>query len=161
MFLSKNCILLSILYFKNNEFKEDIKMKKMVFFFCIIATQLIFVGCSNTSVPEAKQKSQSASIPSTSDYITKLNSACKNAYTASVAYTVNHPNPTNLSLPDLIKGGYQPVEGITITTDNLSDKSGTITCSGPDEWKVRPAIITIENNGLMNMTQAVAMSSSN
>jgi hypothetical protein len=95
----------------------------------------------------------------TSDYVCAINSACKNAYTASVAYTVQFPNPTNITLSNLIYGGYEPTKGITITLNNLSDKGGTITCSGLDEWKIRPAVITI-TNGFMNMTTAMAMSSS-
>jgi hypothetical protein len=98
--------------------------------------------------------------PSNSEYIKIINSACKNAYTAAVAHTVDHPNPTNITLPDLINAGYQPTEGVTITTDNLSDKGGTITCSSSDTWKVSPAVVTVDNNGFMRITMAKVMSSS-
>lgn len=94
-----------------------------------------------------------------SDYVNAINSACENAYTASVAYAVDHPNPTNITFSNLIRNGYQPTKGVTTTLHNLNDKSGTITCSGPDEWEIRPAVITI-TNGVMNMTPAAAMSSS-
>jgi PBP1b-binding outer membrane lipoprotein LpoB len=131
-------------------------MQRPTFLFCIVVLQIIFWGCSNTSTPVAKQTAQQAT--EISDHINTLNSACKNAYTASVAHTVDHPNPTNITLSDLINAGYQPSEGVTITTDNLSDKGGTITCSSPDTWKVRPAVVTVDNNGFMRITLATAIS---
>lgn len=133
-------------------------MKRLTFLFCIVALQIIFWGCSNTSTPEAKQTAQQAT--EISDHIKTLNSACKNAFTASVAYTVDHPDATNISLSNIIESGCPTFEGVTITPNNLSDKSGTLTCSGPEEWKVRPAVITFNADGQMVLTPAAAISSS-
>lgn len=122
-----------------------------------------FISDSNTE--EALTYTDNTLPPSspatTSDPVRALNSDCKNAYTASVAYAVTFPNATShaLTLSDLIKSGYQPTKGVTTILKNLSDKGGTITCSGPDEWKASPAVITI-TDGIMNMTSAAAMSSS-
>jgi hypothetical protein len=92
------------------------------------------------------EMSSPSSGPTSKDYASTLFQDCKNAYTASVAYTVDHPNAKNITLSNLIESGYAPSEGVTTTLDNLSYEGGTITCSGPDAWGVSAATVTIINN---------------
>lgn len=84
-------------------------------------------------------------------YVSTLNSDCKNAYTASVAYTVDNPDATAISLDSLKVAGYSQTTGVTTVTSALNGNSGTITCSGPLGWGVDPANVTI-TDGVMNLT---------
>ena len=83
-------------------------------------------------------------------YVSTLNSDCKNAYTASVAYTVDNPDVTEINLAALTDSGYSQTAGVT-TTASLNGNSGSITCAGPSGWGVTSATITV-TNGVMSLT---------
>ena len=86
-------------------------------------------------------------------YVSTLNTDCKNAYTASVAYTVDHPDVTaTYTLADLTGAGYSQTVGVT-TTSAVTGNSGTITCQGAGSWGVNQALITV-NGGVMSLATA-------
>lgn len=87
-------------------------------------------------------------------YIATLNADCKNAYTAFVAYTVDNPYASNVSLTMLQAAGYSQSMGVSTETSSLSGTSGTITCSPADGWGVTPAEITIDILGKMSFTHS-------
>ena len=81
-------------------------------------------------------------------YVSTLNSDCKNAYTASVAYTVDNPNVTSINVAMLTYAGYSQTADVTAATSGLNGNSGTITCTGPTGWGVDSATIVI-TSGVM------------
>jgi len=83
-------------------------------------------------------------------YVSTLNTDCKNAYTASVAYTVDNPSASNISSATLTLAGYSPTNGVSVTTDSLTGNSGSITCSNTN-WGVTNAVVNI-NSGVMSLT---------
>jgi len=85
-------------------------------------------------------------------YVSTLNTDCKNAYTASVAFTVDHPSAQNITLSQLQDAGYSQTAGVTTTPYYLSDTSGIITCSGPSTWGVSEAFVTVDSDGRMTLT---------
>ncbi|HON58505.1 MAG TPA: prepilin-type N-terminal cleavage/methylation domain-containing protein [Smithella sp.] len=85
-------------------------------------------------------------------YVSTLNTDCKNAYTASVAYTVDNPSAEDISLAALQGAGYSQTQGVTTTPSDLSGTGGSITCKGPDTWGVNPATVSIDSNGQMTLT---------
>ena len=82
-------------------------------------------------------------------YVSTLNTDCKNAYTASVAYTVDNPAATNISSATLTGAGYSPTNGVSVITDSLTGNSGTITCANTN-WGVTNAVVTI-TSGVMSL----------
>ena len=82
-------------------------------------------------------------------YAATLNSDCKNAYTASVAYTVDHPDVTAITGDDLKVSGYSQTTGVTTLPASLGGNSGTITCSNT-AWGVTDAVVNI-TGGVMAM----------
>ena len=84
-------------------------------------------------------------------YISTLNSDCKNAYTASVAYVVDNPSVTSITIGALTSAGYSQTTGVTTVPSTLSGDSGTITCSGSSSWGVQAATITV-TSGVMSLT---------
>lgn len=85
-------------------------------------------------------------------YSSTLNSDCKNAYTMAVAYTVDNPAATNISLASLASAGYSQTTGVTTVPSNLSTFSGTITCAGPTVWGVSTATVSLDAGGKMTLT---------
>jgi type IV pilus assembly protein PilA len=85
-------------------------------------------------------------------YSSTLNTDCKNAYTTSLAYTVDNPTATNINLTMMVSAGYNQTTGVTTVPSSLSASSGTITCSGAATWGVTDAIITVYANGQMILT---------
>ena len=83
-------------------------------------------------------------------YISPLNSDCKNAYTASVAYVVDHPNATTMGLTDLTGAGYSQTAGV-VNTPSLTGNSGTITCAPAAGWGVTNALVTV-TSGVMTLS---------
>jgi len=83
-------------------------------------------------------------------YVSTLNTDCKNAYTASVAYTVDNPGATNISSATLAGAGYSPTNGVAVTTASLTGNSGSITCANTN-WGVTNAVVNI-NSGVMSLT---------
>ena len=84
-------------------------------------------------------------------YVSTLNTDCKNAYTASVAYTVDNPNATDITNAQLQGAGYSQTTGVSTVPSGLSGTGGTITCSGAT-WGVSDAVITINGSGQMTLT---------
>lgn len=84
-------------------------------------------------------------------YVSTLNSDCKNAYTASVAYVVDNPNVTSIDTAALVLAGYSPTAGVSVTTNNLDGNDGTIVCAGPTGWGVTDATVVV-TSGVMTLT---------
>jgi type IV pilus assembly protein PilA len=82
-----------------------------------------------------------------------LNSDCKNAYTASVAYLVDNPNAVagDFSLDNLKAAGYNPSKDVAMLPVFTSADTGTITCTGGAGWGVEPAVVTVAI-GVMTLT---------
>ena len=87
-------------------------------------------------------------------YISTLNSDCKNAYTASVAYVVDNPTASGITLSNLTSAGYSQTTGVTTTTSSLDGNSGSITCAGSSGWGVNAATITV-TSGVMSLTASM------
>jgi type IV pilus assembly protein PilA len=83
-------------------------------------------------------------------YVSTLNTDCKNAYTASVAYVVDNPGATTIDSTAISNAGYSQTTNVTMTPGSLTPSSGTITCSGPATWGVNNAVVTI-TSGKMTM----------
>ncbi len=87
-------------------------------------------------------------------YVSTLNTDCKNAYTASVAYTVDHPNATTINLAAITSAGYSQTAAVTTTpSGTYNGQDGTISCAGPTTWGVTSAVITV-TSGVMVLTTA-------
>lgn len=84
-------------------------------------------------------------------YVSTLNTDCKNAYTASVAYTVDNPSASGIDLTQLQGAGYSQTSGVTTTPSGLSGTAGSITCSN-SAWGVSDAVININGSGQMTLT---------
>jgi len=84
-------------------------------------------------------------------YVSTLNTDCKNAYTASVAYTVDNPNVAAMTL-DMIKGaGYSQTTGVETTIGgSCTGQACTITCSNT-AWGVGNAVVNVVS-GVMTLT---------
>jgi len=66
-------------------------------------------------------------------YVATINSDCKNAYTAAIAYSTDHP--TEMVTADNLKtGGYTNSNGVTATVDGDEMSNFTITCTGDGNW---------------------------
>jgi len=87
-------------------------------------------------------------------YVSTLNTDCKNAYTASVAYTVDNPSVTNITLAMIQGAGYSQSAGVTTATSSLSGTGGTITCAPAATWGVTGATITVTSTGQMSLFPA-------
>ncbi len=67
-------------------------------------------------------------------YVAAVNTDCKNAYTAAIAYNTDHTGIT-VGTADLTTGGYTQTGGVTTgVTAWSSESSFTITCSGDPNW---------------------------
>ncbi len=85
-------------------------------------------------------------------YVATINSDCKNAYTASLAYLADNPNVSSITLADLVTAGYTQSTGVATVPDSYNGTSGTITCSdGAGAWGVTSATVTL-TNGDMTLT---------
>jgi type IV pilus assembly protein PilA len=69
-------------------------------------------------------------------YVATLNSDCKNAYTASVAYVVDNPTCAGaaITIGALTTAGYSPSTGVTTVPAFTAQDTGTITCTGAAGW---------------------------
>jgi type IV pilus assembly protein PilA len=88
-------------------------------------------------------------------YVSSLNSDCKNAYTASVAYIVDHPDAAgaDLTLAALTKAGYNPTNGVSMAPVFTQQDTGAITCTGIASWGVNGAVVNV-TSGVMVLTTA-------
>ncbi|MEE9911091.1 MAG: prepilin-type N-terminal cleavage/methylation domain-containing protein [Deltaproteobacteria bacterium] len=88
-------------------------------------------------------------------YVATLNSDCKNAYTAAVAYGVDNPggaiNPTTLAA-----GGFLASANVAVTqTGTGTQENFTLNCSEATgiDWGVSAAVVTV-TNGQMELTSS-------
>jgi type IV pilus assembly protein PilA len=88
-------------------------------------------------------------------YVSTLNSDCKNAYTASVAYIVDNPNASGAQMTwaALTKAGYNPTSGVSMVPSFTANDTGTVTCSNTTGWGVNNAVVTV-TSGVMVLTPA-------
>ena len=86
-------------------------------------------------------------------YVATLNSDCKNAYTASVAYYVDNPASLGATVPQLINAGYSQTETVTVTPTLDDQDNYTYVCSGPVAWNVNAATIAV-TDGVMTLAPA-------
>jgi len=85
-------------------------------------------------------------------YVSTLNSDCKNAYTALVAYTVDNPDVTAIDLDALTDSGYSQTVGVDMDVDKSCDGNDcTIKCSNSTGWGVTSATVTV-TSGVMSLT---------
>jgi type IV pilus assembly protein PilA len=80
-------------------------------------------------------------------YVATLNSDCKNAYTASIAYFVDNPNAATLTQDILTYAGYTPSEFVSLLPAPVftNQDNYTIVCTGAAGWNVAPAQIHVED----------------
>ena len=88
-------------------------------------------------------------------YVSTLNTDVKNAYTASVAYTVDNPAATSIVLAAIKTAGYSQTNGVTTTLGSLTGSTGTITCSPAPTWGVTSATITVTSGVMMLSTSHI------
>ncbi|MFY9150351.1 MAG: prepilin-type N-terminal cleavage/methylation domain-containing protein [Smithellaceae bacterium] len=76
-------------------------------------------------------------------YVATVNSDCKNAYTAAIAYNADHPGVPITTLEQLQAGGYTQSTGVTTEmTSWTSEGEFTLTCTGDDNWALSEAAAT-------------------
>lgn len=83
-------------------------------------------------------------------YVASINSDCKNAYTAAIAYNVDHAGII-ATTSDLTVGGYAQTGGVTTAvTAWSSDTTFTIACTGDPSWGLSSptATYTVVNGDL-------------
>ncbi len=87
-------------------------------------------------------------------YMATLDSDCKNAYTASIAYFVDNPSASDIDLVALQDAGYSRTDGVTMTPDFTDQDNFTLTCSSTaGTWGVTDSIVTVAN-GEMSLRQS-------
>lgn len=88
-------------------------------------------------------------------YVAMINSDCKNAFTASVAYLVDHPAGP-LGTANLIDGGFASSNGVNSTVSDYVDISTyNITCVGDANWGLTTKTATMSSsNGGITLTPA-------
>ena len=88
-------------------------------------------------------------------YVAAINSDCKNAYLAAVAYNVDHGGVA-ISTSDLAIGGYSQTSGVsTAVTAWSNDTNFTITCTGSTNWGLNsPTATYTVVNGDLTVDQA-------
>ena len=85
-------------------------------------------------------------------YVAAINSDCKNAYTAALAYNMDHSGV----IPDLVAGGYAATSGVSSTITSWSNEANfVITCTGDPQWSLnKPATTYTVVNGELTVDQA-------
>jgi type IV pilus assembly protein PilA len=88
-------------------------------------------------------------------YVAAINSDCKNAYTAAVAYNTDHIG-TTVGTDDLPAGGYSMTSGVTTSIVSWTSESVfTITCSGATNWGLGGSTATYTvTSGVLTVTAA-------
>jgi type IV pilus assembly protein PilA len=73
-------------------------------------------------------------------YVAAINSDCKNAYTAAIAYNIDHAGVT-IGTSDLTVGGYAATTGVsTVVTSWTNEGNFVVTCTGDTSWSLtKPA----------------------
>ncbi len=132
----------------STEVQSPMQKKIILAIISVIALLVLIIVLLNTTF---KDKKIYVSTNDKENYAATVNTDCKNAYTASVAFTVDHPEAREITLDNIKNSGYIQTAGVTTKVYNLDGTSGTITCSGQTDWGVGAAVITI-NNGVMTLT---------
>jgi type IV pilus assembly protein PilA len=86
-------------------------------------------------------------------YVATLDSDCKNAYTAAIAYFVDNSGATDIDVAALVYAGYSQTDNVSLAPDFTDQDNFTLTCSGPEAWNVTNAVVTV-TGGVMTMTQS-------
>jgi type IV pilus assembly protein PilA len=87
-------------------------------------------------------------------YVASINSDCKNAYTAAIAFNVDHPNDA-INHDALVTGGLSETEGVTTDIAYEDSANFVITCSGSDTWALgNPDAVVTVVDGVMTLTPA-------
>jgi type IV pilus assembly protein PilA len=87
-------------------------------------------------------------------YVASINSDCKNAYTAAIAFNVDHPYD-DIDDAALITGGLQPTGGVTTTIAYTDTANFTISCQGDATWALGTDTATVVVvDGVMALTPA-------
>lgn len=88
-------------------------------------------------------------------YVATINSDCKNAYTAAIAYSADHTGVT-VATGDLAVGGYSQSTGLTTTVASWTNESNfSIACSGNTNWGLgSPNATYTVVNGTLTVTAA-------
>jgi type IV pilus assembly protein PilA len=91
-------------------------------------------------------------------YVATINSDCKNAYTAAIAYNVDHPGValTTGDDSDLVVGGFAKSSGVTTVVTSWTDESNfVITCSGAASFGLsQPDAVYTVTSGVLSPSQA-------
>jgi len=90
-------------------------------------------------------------------YVATVNSDIRNAYTAAIAYLVDHPSLTDGSSAELAIAGFSASTGVTTTVSGwTSVDKFAITSIGDSNWALgtSSAVITIDN-GVETITKAL------
>jgi len=67
-------------------------------------------------------------------YVATINSDCKNAYTAAIAYSTDHPTEMVDTVDKLKTGGYTNSVGVTPSITGSEMSNFTIICTGDTNW---------------------------
>jgi type IV pilus assembly protein PilA len=88
-------------------------------------------------------------------YVATVNSDARNAYTASVAYLVDHTAVATGS-GDIAAAGYSPSSNVTTTLSTWTDSANyTITSTGSSAWNLTTSTATMGVlSGVVTMTGA-------
>ena len=81
-------------------------------------------------------------------YMATLDSDCKNAYTASIAYFVDNPAPNTITTAILKLRGYAQTSGVNTNVNFQNADNYTITCHDQANWGVTNAIIYVNSAGM-------------
>jgi type IV pilus assembly protein PilA len=88
-------------------------------------------------------------------YVTSVNSDCKNAYTAALAYNTDHTGVI-VGTADLPDGGYSASPGVTTVVTSWTNESNfVITCTGATNWALSTSQATYTvTSGVLTVVQA-------
>jgi len=88
-------------------------------------------------------------------YVATINSDCKNAYTAAIAYSADHSGVT-VGTTDLTVGGYSQSSDVTTTVGSWNNESNfVINCAGSANWGLgTPNAVYTVANGTLTVTPA-------
>ena len=88
-------------------------------------------------------------------YVASINSDCKNAYTAAIAYNTDHPTGT-VATGDLSGAGYTQTSGVTTTVVGWTNEGNfQITCQGDLNWDLsNPIAVYTVASGILTVVAA-------
>ena len=88
-------------------------------------------------------------------YVAQVNSDCKNAYTAAIAYNTDHTGVT-VGTSDLPTGGYSQTAGVTTAVASWTNESNfSITCSGEANYALSTSTASYTvTSGVLTVVQA-------